>query len=359
LNKLRAIRNYQYSVNVLSRDLNYEEVAEIFVRVNSLGVKLRGSDLALAQITARWPNSLALFEEFQDECEENYMTLDLGLLVRSMVVMATNQSRFMRVANTSTVDLKKGWDDAKAGTRYAVNFLKTQVGIEDETLLSSPMFFISLAYLSRLKHEQFSQDEIKQLKYWVLVASAKGRYSRGSSESLLDADLRAMERQGGVQGLLDNLVQQFGRLNFEPQDFAGRSSNSPLFSLLFLALRANNATDWSTGLGISLSLQGRQHKIQYHHIFPKALLKHSYDRGMINEMANLAFVSGRTNQRIGAKPPRDYLPSIIEKSGAETLIRQGVPLDKALFELEAFPKFIEARRQILADIVNRFISELN
>jgi len=89
LKKLKSIRDYRYVMHVLPRNLDYEEVAEIFVRVNSLGVKLRGSDLALAQITARWRNSLKLLEEFQDECEERWMTLDLGLLVRAMVVFAT------------------------------------------------------------------------------------------------------------------------------------------------------------------------------------------------------------------------------------------------------------------------------
>ncbi len=98
LQKLRAIQNYPYVMHVLPRDLNYEEIAEIFVRVNSLGVKLRGSDLALAQITARWRNSLELLEKFQDACEERWMTLDLGLLVRAMVVFATGQSRFDRVS---------------------------------------------------------------------------------------------------------------------------------------------------------------------------------------------------------------------------------------------------------------------
>jgi len=41
LKRLRSIREYQYVMHVLERNLSYEEVAEIFVRVNSLGVKLR------------------------------------------------------------------------------------------------------------------------------------------------------------------------------------------------------------------------------------------------------------------------------------------------------------------------------
>ena len=58
LARLRGIRKYEYRMDVLERKLSYDEVTEIFVRVNSLGAKLRSSDLALAQITAKWRNSL-------------------------------------------------------------------------------------------------------------------------------------------------------------------------------------------------------------------------------------------------------------------------------------------------------------
>ena len=54
LARLRGIRKYVYRMDVLERTLSYDEVTEIFVRVNSLGAKLRSSDLALAQITAKW-----------------------------------------------------------------------------------------------------------------------------------------------------------------------------------------------------------------------------------------------------------------------------------------------------------------
>ena len=42
LQAVRKIRDYPYVMHVLDKSLSYEEVAEIFVRVNSLGIKLRG-----------------------------------------------------------------------------------------------------------------------------------------------------------------------------------------------------------------------------------------------------------------------------------------------------------------------------
>ena len=41
-----------------------------------------------------------------------------------------------------------------------------------------------------------------------------------------------------------------------------------------------------------------QHRLQFHHIFPKSLLKGRYEKKEINEIANMAFVSGKTNRKI-------------------------------------------------------------
>src|SRR5439155_3445046 len=93
LARLRAVRKYVYRMDVLERKLTYDEVTEIFVRVNSLGAKLRTSDLALAQITAKWRGSLKTFQGFQTECAKIGFDLDLGLHLKNLVAFATGQSR--------------------------------------------------------------------------------------------------------------------------------------------------------------------------------------------------------------------------------------------------------------------------
>lgn len=228
LTRLRQIRGYPYVVHVLERAMSYEEVTEIFVRVNSLGAKLRSSDLALAQITSRWPNLLEQLESFQEECEQSWFTLDLGLLVRSIVVFATKQCLFRIVGGTPVERLKEGWKEAQEGLRFAINFLRANVGIEDESLLSSPMFIIALAAVSRVKRNRLTQAEQRALLHWLLIANARGRYSRGSTETLLNEDLAILFRSGDIAGLLEPVRRQFGRLHIEPNDLAGRGANSPL-----------------------------------------------------------------------------------------------------------------------------------
>ena len=354
LKKLRAIKDYQYVVHVLERAMSYEEVTEIFVRVNSLGAKLRSSDLALAQMTSRWPNLLKELEAFQEECEQSWFTIELGHLVRAIVVFATQQCLFRSVASTPVDKLERA--GAGQGLRYAINFLRN-VGIEDESLLSSPMF-IPLAAVSRVKDNKLTADEQNKLLHWLLVANARGRYSRGSTETLLNEDLAIVFRDQDIGKLMEPVKRQFGRLHVEPGDLAGRGVNSPLFSLAYLALKASGAKDWYSGLGLSLTHQGKLHFIQWHHIIPKSLLKaQGYETGEINEISNMAFITGQTNRRISNKEATDYLANIVDKQGAQALTSQCVPTDPELWSTARYRDFLQQRRVALAERMNSFIRE--
>lgn len=357
LKKLRAIKQYHYVVHVLERGMSYEEVTEIFVRVNSLGAKLRSSDLALAQMTSRWPNLLKELEQFQEECEESWFNIELGQFVRAIVVFSTQQCLFHRVASTPVDRLRAGWEQAKAGLRFAINFLRANAGIEDESLLSSPMFIHALAVVSYIKDNKLTADEQSRLLHWLLVANARGRYSRGSTETLLNEDLAILFRTGDIAALMEPVKRQFGRLHIEPTDLAGRGVNSPLFSLAYLALKASGAKDWYSGLGLSLTHQGKLHFIQWHHVIPKSLLKGDFETGEINEIANMAFITGQTNRRISNKEASSYLADIVKKQGQEALSSQCVPTDSALWATERYRDFLQFRRQELAGRMNRFIEE--
>lgn len=357
LQQLRGIRNYPYVMHLLDRGLSYEEVAEIFVRVNSLGVKLRSSDLALAQITARWRNLMPLLETFQDECEKDGFLLDLGLLTRAMVVFASGQCRFNTITRIPIARLQEGWAQAKTGLRFAINFLRTNGGIEDVSLLSSPFFPLAIAYLYEQTGGDFSGDEERRLLEWVFIGSGRGYFS-GSAETKLDADLSRIRKGGGPEALLQNLEQAFGRLRFNVGDIQGRTKASGLFALVFLALKKADARDWKTGLGISLRHRGKQHVIQFHHIFPRAKIRDRYEKRLVNEIANLAFIGGKTNRRISAALPEEYLPEVVSRRGEGALAAQYVPLDPTLWVLDNYEEFLAERRKALIQAVNEMLDTL-
>lgn len=356
LGRLRNIRKYMYRMDVLERQLSYDEVTEIFVRVNSLGAKLRSSDLALAQITAKWRNSLKTFEAFQKECAAAGFELDLGLLLKNLVAFATGQSRFLTVGSLHVHALQVAWKESCRGMEFALNFLKNNIRIDSPALLSSPFMLITLAYYGHVRNYVLTADDSRLLQHWVLVANAKGRYSRGSSETILDQDLATL-RSGDAQDLIDRLRQQVGRLNIAPEELEGRNQRSALFKTMFLAFRAAGAKDWRSQVTIALDHSGAQHKLQFHHIFPKACLRSEYTGREADDIANLAFIGGKTNRQISDTPPSQYFSQLIEKVGPATFAAQCIPTDPALLNIEGYRSFLRRRRELVAQRLNEFIEE--
>ena len=357
LARLRGVRKYVYRMDVLERRLSYDEVTEIFVRVNSLGAKLRSSDLALAQITAKWRGALKIFQAFQSQCVKAGFDLDLGLLLKNMVAFGTGQSRFLTVNKLSIETLQQAWKDSVPGMEFAMNFLKNNAGIDGPALLSSPFLLVTLGYYGHKRNYNIAEDESRRLRYWVLAANAKGRYSRGSSETLLDQDLATLREGGGAEELIDRLRLQVGRLDISAGELEGRNQRSALFKTMFLAFRADGAKDWRSNLAIALDHEGAHHKLQFHHIFPKAVLKNAYTSREADDIANLCFISGKTNRQISDKEPSQYLPPMIEKAGNAAFEKQSIPTAQALLDVESYKAFLQDRRELIVKRLNEFLSE--
>ncbi|HEL3005556.1 TPA: DUF262 domain-containing protein [Stenotrophomonas maltophilia] len=355
LARLRGIRKYVYRMDVLERTLSYDEVTEIFVRVNSLGAKLRSSDLALAQITAKWRHSLQTFQDFQKACAKTGFDLDLGLHLKNLMAFATGQSRFQIVGSLNVEKLQKAWKEACNGMEFALNFLRSNLGIDSPALLSSPFLLVVLAYFGHSRNYALSNDEARQLRYWALMANAKGRFSRGSSETILDQDLASIRQGGAVSELIDRLRLQFGRLDITAEELEGRNQRSALFKTMFLAFRAAGAKDWCSHLTIALDHSGVQHRLQFHHIFPKAVLKSSFTAREADDIANLAFIGGKTNRAISDKAPAVYLPPLVDQLGELAFAAQCIPVEASLLEVESYKAFLLERRKRIATALNMFV----
>jgi hypothetical protein len=358
LSKIRKIADYQYVMQVLQKDMSYEEVTEIFVRVNSLGIKLRGSDLALAQITSKWIGFMKVIEDFAKEIKNNEdYIIESGLPVRTLVVFATKQSRFKTVGKIPLESMKKSWILAKDGLRFATNFVISNLGITNLSHLSSPFLLIPIAVYSVLKNGKLTPDEEKNISKWFFLAHMRGHYSMGSSESILEADLSILFKKKSLEDLIGQLQQHVKKFTVDSGDLSGKGIRSPFFSMLYFVLEKAGAKDWFSGLKLSDRHAGKAHKLQYHHIFPKSLLKDArYERREINEIANMAFIGGKTNRHITNKEPKVYFEKeVIAKRGEDALTSQLIPLDKSLWEISNYNGFLLYRRQAVADAINNFM----
>lgn len=361
ISRVRQIEKYEYVMVILDKKMSYEEVTEIFVRVNSLGAKLRGSDLALAQLTSRWKGFMNELENFAKEFGNNEDYLhETGLMVKTLVAIVSGQSKYKTINRFSLEDYGYGWENAKNALRFAYNFINTNVRVDNIRLLSSPYLLIPIAYYAWQKNEQLNDKEVNKLLLWFYVAHMKGRYSKGSSESILDSDLNIIKNGGTIDQLLEHLKLQVRDYTVTESELKFKTRRSPYFSLLFLIAKQKGVKDWFTGVGINEKNAGRAHAVQFHHIIPKSLLKnHGYDSKSINDIANLTFIGGKTNRNISNKLPTTYLEEIITKRGHSVYGDNHIPEDRLLWEIENFTSFLEYRRKLLINEINNFIEQFN
>jgi hypothetical protein len=185
-----------------------------------------------------------------------------------------------------------------------------------------------------------------------------GRFS-GSTESFIDQDLAALEGEdGGLDKLLEQLRLWHGGLRAEPGHFTGWSLGARFYPVLYLLTRMGAARDWGSGLPLKASLLGKMSRLEVHHIFPKAqLYKRKFKRPEVNALANFCFLTKDTNLNISDTIPEDYFPEI-EKRHPGALASQWIPTDTALWKVERFRDFLEARKALLAAELNSRMEEL-
>ena len=348
--------NYFYPVQLL-RKMDYREVTKVFVRVNSAGTRLRGSDLALAQITSRWDDAIHVFEKYLEETAKYHFYLDDGFLVRCITAIATDQSKFDSLGRIPIEKLQEAWEEAHQGIDHAINFLRDNAGIESTHLFGpkseifSPNLMVPLVvYFVKHKAEPLTDEVARKFLYWFFYAHAWGRYS-SSTETKLDQDIKAISESDPVGALIRNVYQQVTQRSITPEDLALSGQNSSLFLLSYLVAKSSNATDWFTGTALNTKNIGIHHKIEIHHIFPRARIEKLYSKEMVNEIANFAFLSKKANLKISDRFPNVYLAKI----DPERLAAQSVPIDKGLWEIESFEAFLSERRRLLAEGMNRFL----
>jgi hypothetical protein len=180
LQRLMAVPRYGYHMEIIT-DLPYEEVAQIFVRVNSGGRALKTTDLAMATLSARWPGVLAKLESEADHWRERgYGDLDVTFLTRALTgaVLGRGLSAWShsRLAAATDEELEQGWATVRRGLRAAVPLLKNNLGITHSSLLPSIVALLPLVVLlGERPNEPLDVETANGILYWFLVATIRNR----------------------------------------------------------------------------------------------------------------------------------------------------------------------------------------
>jgi hypothetical protein len=361
LSRLLSVTDIDLHVEeVTGKDKTLDVVVDIFNRVNSGGTKLSKGDLALAKICADWPKARDTMKAKLKDWAKADFHFNLDWLLRSVNTALTGEAKFQYLHDKSAEEIQDGLKRAIKHIDTSLNLISGRLGLDhDQVFFGRFGVPVLVRYLDQRTGPMDAKEQDKLL-FWFVQAGMWGRFS-GSTESFIDKDLEALEGpDGGLNKLLEQLRLWHGGLRAEPGHFTGWSLGARFYPVLYLLTRMGIARDWGTGLPLKSSMLGKMSKLEVHHIFPKAqLYKHklNFRRAEVNALANFCFQCKETNLEISDRLPEEYFP-VFEERHPGGLTSQWIPNDPELWKIENFRDFLEARKVLLADELNRRMEEL-
>lgn len=344
--------DYKVLVHELREDLDLDDLGNIFVRTNFAGTRVRGSDVYSTMIAIAQPE---LVKELREFCGSLPIKIDYGVLIRTFVAFLTKgkvklASRVLDQADKLKSELEKNKnsiknivDDAKNCIKKAIELLREDMGImaSSDRYLPTENVLPVMAYYIK-KRGQLSEEDKKGLLKWFVLASYFRRYS-SAAETRLNEDLSEIEKGGSYKDLIKKLEEREGNLRERIKDDISRGEWNEL--LLYAILRWNNAKDFRTHEILTTS------NLTVHHIFPTRFIKGSEYEDILEDIGNITLLTLETNQRLSSELPQNYLqriPSEIRKSHL-------IPEDQNLWKLENCREFVEERKELLKEFVEKHI----
>ncbi|MFF4052131.1 hypothetical protein ACFYZ5_36375 [Streptomyces chartreusis] len=361
LSALQKITQRDFHMEVL-HEFGYEEVADIFVRVNSGGRALKTTDLALATLSARTPGFLGQLEsESARWAQHGYGALDVNFLIKALTLsLSTTGTRLASVAKLTAASremVEAGWEKVQRGLAQVVPLLSEKLLIPTTALIPSlaALHPLILYYGRQPQGTKIATEVENGLLYWFLTATARNRYG-GSTDTTLTQDIRMLDAEDPVAALLANLGIHDRGLSVSAGDLAGRNHQSPYLMFCYLAAAHAGATDWWDGGPISEGVE-KSGKPQYSLVHPATKLRaHSnkFSSVEINEISNIVFVSEQTAKNIiGSRSPAAYMPGV----GASDRTAHAIPNDPAVLESDGYRDFLAARRALLAERITALLDQ--
>lgn len=396
LNDLLNLSIYTLPTLRINSKATEEDVADIFVRVNSGGQKLTEKNF-IETLLAVYDNDV--HDKIDAFCAESRVPKD-----------GTSYNFILKVDPSHLIRMAVGLGFRRARLRYAYMLLRGK-NLEDGTITSEEMkvnlekfknaldkvtnlnnwhafmglfadagyvngsivastnavvFCYVLYLIGKYDYKVQSVTLQKIIKKWIFMSTITYFYT-GSTESEVEkqfADLRSVTTADGFVSYLDDVIRtRFSDDYFNltlPAALASASAQSPAWYGYIAALNVLGTPMLfsTTTLAVKMlpGASGNKKAIDKHHIFPKHYLTeigYTSDRER-NQIANFTYLDYNTNIDISDDPPADYVSRYKEKLGEEGYKKSCA--ENALpegFENMTYPEFLDKRRQLMAGIVKK------
>lgn len=359
LTRLDGIRSIDMNIETVTSEKSIDEVVEIFNNVNSGGTKLSKGDLALAKICGQWKDGRDILRAVLEKYSKAGYEFSIDWLLRCITVYLTKQPYFVHLANAPIENIKAAVPAVDKMIGSCLDQIASRLGLNNTHMMTG-VFAIAtmIGYVDSKGKQKMTETEWNRLMYWYVHSFLWGRYA-GSVESVLSQDLNVIKEGEGIDGLIRLLRQRRGDLHIRPEDFWGWSTGSRFYPLLYMLTRVYHARDWGTGIELNNTLLGKNSTLEVHHIFPKKRLYESgKTRAMVNSLANYAFLTKDTNDRISDQFTSDYMPRYVSATPG-AVESHWIPMEPELWKIENYEKFLGKRRELLAEAANKLLDSLN
>ncbi len=405
IDRLYDLQNYPFTALEISSVVDEEQVADIFVRVNSKGVQLRQADFILTLLSVFWDEGRAALERFSRESRHpsvegrpspynHFIQPDPDQLLRVSVALGFKRARLRHVYSILRgKDLETGeFSDELREQQFAVlqkaqahvlnlqnwhDFLKVlvQAGFRSRSMITSQIgvIYTYAIYLIGKREYQVEPFTLRNLMArWFFMTSLTRRYT-GSPETVMDEDLarlRSVADAAGFVATLDRVIEAALPNDFWDvtlvSDLETSSARSPALFAYYAALNLLDAHVLFSKMKVAElldpALRAHRSPIERHHLFPRGYLKKSGYKSTrdINQVANYALVEWGDNTDIGDEPPSSYFPRYASRFAEEEL-RQMMTwhaLPAGWHEME-YETFLAERRKLIAQVIRQGFEKLN
>jgi len=400
---LLQLKDYMIPTLSITDQADEEDVADIFVRVNSGGKSLNENDFILTLISVHDEEERRRIEKF---CKDATIPVAGGSSYNQLftpkpshiirVVMAYGFKRarlhyaylLLRGKNMDTgifeldlrdakfQELEKRLDEVLNLNNWH-EFINCVIsaGYLSSSLIAAENALVYTYVMYLIGKYDFKVNAVtlrKTIARWFYMTSVSSYYTV-SYETQVQSDLNNLKSLQGAEAFQNYLYTKidavFTNDYFDitlPAGFATSAAISPAWNAYCAAqnvldMKAMFSTMPVRGL-FSPGAGGTKSAVEKHHLFPKAYLSRigiDDDRDR-NQIANFAFIEWKDNISISDDAPNKYWPKVT--SGIESVALRQMLQDNALpqdWASMSYSDFLEARQKLMASIVRRGYEKLS
>ena len=355
IDRVHDLRDYPFKAVELASAVQEEQVAEVFVRINSEGVTLNQADFILTLMSVFWEKGRRQLEDFSRGCKVPtlssaspfnwYIQPSPAQMLRVSVALAFRRAVLKQVYTLLRgKDMDTGKPDPR---RRSAQFARLQqahekvldltnwheflqclerAGFRGAKMISSDnalLFSYALWLFGRVDYG-VPLDRLREvIARWFFMAHTTGRYTgtfetRFEQDTARFADLKPGDADGYIRVLSkivdDTLTADYWAITL-PNDLATSASKSPALLAYIAALNILDADALLSVGKVRARLDPAvtaKKGIERHHLFPRAYLRSQLkitDNREINQIANMALVEWADNIAISDDAPAIYWPA--------------------------------------------------